>query len=126
MSVLLRGDTLLPKEDADAAAVIAAQLQRDGIRFLFNTTVSRVETSEDGGEGKEGKADEGASSVATLHLAHSECPDRSESEHSPSSSLEVDAILVATGACGPAQPGVPRSLTSVPCRPHAESQRPRP
>ena len=34
---------ILPREDADAAEIVQAQMKKDGVEFLFNSTVTRVE-----------------------------------------------------------------------------------
>jgi len=34
---------VLPREDADAAEIVQAQMKKDGVEFLFNSTVIRVE-----------------------------------------------------------------------------------
>ena len=46
---------ILPREDPDAAAVVQARMEHDGVRFAFDTTIERVETtaaSEPDGSGK--------------------------------------------------------------------------
>ena len=34
---------ILPREEADAAEIVQAQMKKDGVEFLFNSTVTRVE-----------------------------------------------------------------------------------
>lgn len=55
VTVLLRGNMLLPKEDPDAAAVVAEALRRDGVRLVFGAVVARA--------AKRSEADPGALST---------------------------------------------------------------
>lgn len=68
VTVVEQGDTLLPREDADAAQVVCDALLRDGVVFQLGTRVSRVDHE---------------SGTFTLTTDQG--------------SLEVDALLVATG-----------------------------
>jgi pyruvate/2-oxoglutarate dehydrogenase complex dihydrolipoamide dehydrogenase (E3) component len=43
VTILASGDCILPKEDADVAAVVMAQLEAEGIRILANARAERVE-----------------------------------------------------------------------------------
>jgi pyruvate/2-oxoglutarate dehydrogenase complex dihydrolipoamide dehydrogenase (E3) component len=43
VTVLERMGSLLPREDADAAAIVQAQMTKDGVRFLFESMIARVE-----------------------------------------------------------------------------------
>ena len=43
VTVISHSGKVLPREDRDAAALVRDALHEDGIEFLFNTTVSRVE-----------------------------------------------------------------------------------
>ncbi|MYD69387.1 MAG: mercuric reductase [Acidobacteria bacterium] len=43
---------ILPREDPDAAEVVQDRMTRDGVRFLFNTTVESVEPGPAGGRGE--------------------------------------------------------------------------
>jgi pyruvate/2-oxoglutarate dehydrogenase complex dihydrolipoamide dehydrogenase (E3) component len=43
VTILASGDRILPKEDADVAAVVMAQLEAEGIRILTNARAERVE-----------------------------------------------------------------------------------
>ena len=38
---------VLPREDADAAEIVQAQMEKDGVEFLFNSMVTRVERRDD-------------------------------------------------------------------------------
>ena len=44
VTVLELMGSLLPREDADAAAIVQAQMIKDGVRFIFNSKITRVET----------------------------------------------------------------------------------
>jgi pyruvate/2-oxoglutarate dehydrogenase complex dihydrolipoamide dehydrogenase (E3) component len=44
VSVVEQGARILPSEDAEAARIVAAALERDGVRLLLGARVSRVET----------------------------------------------------------------------------------
>lgn len=74
VTLLLRHDQLLPREDPDAAKIVAQSLERDGVHLMFNTNVRSVARNGD-----------------ERHL---------ELEHQAGKSgqpLVVDAILLATG-----------------------------
>ena len=43
VTVIERGGRILPREDADAAAVVQARMARDGVRFVFDAEVRAVE-----------------------------------------------------------------------------------
>ena len=43
VTVFERTPRILPREDADAAAVVQARMERDGVRFAFGATIDRVE-----------------------------------------------------------------------------------
>lgn len=47
VTLVTNGDRVLPREDADAASLLAEVLERDGIRLLLQTEIERV-TREDG------------------------------------------------------------------------------
>jgi pyruvate/2-oxoglutarate dehydrogenase complex dihydrolipoamide dehydrogenase (E3) component len=72
VTIIEMGAHFLPREDVDAASVLRAALERDGVNVRLGTTLERVET-------------EGRTKV--LHLATG---DRS-------ATLEADAILVGVG-----------------------------
>ena len=38
-----QSDHILPREDSDAAAIVQTQMQHDGVQFVFNSRVQRVE-----------------------------------------------------------------------------------
>ena len=42
VTLLHRGAQLLPREDADAAAIVEGALRRDGVRVMLNATITRV------------------------------------------------------------------------------------
>jgi pyruvate/2-oxoglutarate dehydrogenase complex dihydrolipoamide dehydrogenase (E3) component len=63
---------VLPREDTDAAALVAEHLQRDGVEMRMSCAVTRVDS---------------ANGVKTLTLG----------QQGQSNLLEVDAILIATG-----------------------------
>ncbi len=44
VSLFERSDHILPREDADAASVVQTQMTKDGVQFVFNSNVQRVET----------------------------------------------------------------------------------
>ena len=44
VTVLERMGSLLPREDADAAAIVQAQMIKDGVQFIFGSKITRVET----------------------------------------------------------------------------------
>src|SRR5260370_1202507 len=46
--ILSRGPRLLPREDADAAAVLSAQLEREGIRLMLGVKIRKVEKRNEG------------------------------------------------------------------------------
>ncbi|MBI4161338.1 MAG: mercuric reductase, partial [Acidobacteria bacterium] len=48
LSILSLGSRLLPREDEDAAAVLAARFQRDGIHLALGAKIQRVERRRDG------------------------------------------------------------------------------
>ena len=72
VTLFQRSSQILPREDADAAAVIAAALERDGVDLRFDTDAARVSAVPGG--------DWPAITIDT-----------------PGGSVEVDALLVATG-----------------------------
>jgi pyruvate/2-oxoglutarate dehydrogenase complex dihydrolipoamide dehydrogenase (E3) component len=43
VTLLERSDQILPREDADAAAIVQSQMQLDGVSFVRNATISRIE-----------------------------------------------------------------------------------
>ena len=43
VTVIERGGRILPREDADAAAVVQARMARDGVRFVFDAAIRAVE-----------------------------------------------------------------------------------
>ena len=73
--VVQTGDRLLGREDGDAARLVRAALERDGVRFAMNVRVTKVE------RGANGKILQLAADAATGGLEP----------------LEVDEILVAVG-----------------------------
>jgi pyruvate/2-oxoglutarate dehydrogenase complex dihydrolipoamide dehydrogenase (E3) component len=81
VTVFVRGDKLLPKEDRDAAALVHASLEGDGVRFLFNSKVLQVETH----------PGECQSSFPNIMITYTSA-DPETREH-----LMASAILVATG-----------------------------
>ncbi|MCG5053143.1 MAG: mercuric reductase [Myxococcales bacterium] len=74
VTVLAAGAQLLPKEDADAAAVVRTAFEREGIHLALGSTITRVEVT---GENK--------------------CLTYSPAPGAPEVRLEVDALLVAAG-----------------------------
>jgi pyruvate/2-oxoglutarate dehydrogenase complex dihydrolipoamide dehydrogenase (E3) component len=72
VTVLERMGSLLPREDADAAAIVQAQMTQDGVRFLFESKIARVEAR-------------GAEKVIYFE------------RHGPVEELPVDEILVGIG-----------------------------
>lgn len=72
VTVVARGERVLPDEDDDVAASVAEVLEGDGIRLLLGTTVTAFEDGADG-----------------VRLVGAAGPDGGD--------LEVDAVLVATG-----------------------------
>ena len=74
VSVFSRDQKTLPKEDADAAAIVEASLRRDGVQLLFDVAYRRVEHDPDTG-------------VVTVVVER----DGQEERH------EFDALLVAAG-----------------------------
>src|SRR5260370_12198310 len=48
VSILSRGVGLLPREDADAAAVLSAQFEREGIRLMLGVKIRKVEKRTEG------------------------------------------------------------------------------
>jgi pyruvate/2-oxoglutarate dehydrogenase complex dihydrolipoamide dehydrogenase (E3) component len=72
VSLLANGPQIMPREDPDAAGIVQAQLQKDGVNLVLGCTVIRV-------------AREGTEKV--LHL---DCKGQS-------TTLRVDAILVGVG-----------------------------
>ncbi len=73
VTVFSRSDKILPKEDPEAAQLVAESMRRDGVRFQFNSTYKRVE--------HDGKG------TVTMVLE----------DGAGESRLEFDALLVATG-----------------------------
>ena len=43
VTVITNGAQIMPKEDADAAAIVQRQMQREGVQFVFNAKVLRAE-----------------------------------------------------------------------------------
>jgi pyruvate/2-oxoglutarate dehydrogenase complex dihydrolipoamide dehydrogenase (E3) component len=43
VTVLEQADRLLPREEADAARLVQAQMERDGVQFLFRAAISKVD-----------------------------------------------------------------------------------
>jgi pyruvate/2-oxoglutarate dehydrogenase complex dihydrolipoamide dehydrogenase (E3) component len=72
VTLLETADTLLPREDPDAAGVVRAALQKDGVHSLCGVKVGKVEKTGD---------------LRTLHYE----------ENGETKSLEVDHILVGAG-----------------------------
>jgi len=74
VTVLLRGDTIMPNDDAEHAAQLKSVLMEEGVEFLNNSELQRVARREDG--------------VLLLALKVSGDEERQ---------LQVDELLVATG-----------------------------
>ncbi|MDX2018996.1 MAG: mercuric reductase [Deltaproteobacteria bacterium] len=74
VTVLAIDDQLLPREDADAAALVRAAFEREGITLALGTSIKRVERV-DGGK----------------------CITFTRAQGGPDSTVIVDAILVAAG-----------------------------
>jgi pyruvate/2-oxoglutarate dehydrogenase complex dihydrolipoamide dehydrogenase (E3) component len=72
VTIIEKGDHFLPREDADAAAILLTAFERDGVETRLDATLERVETK---------------AAVKELHLA---AGGRQET-------LEADAILVGVG-----------------------------
>lgn len=72
VTVLEQADRLLPREEVDAARLVHAQMERDGVQFLFRTAISKIDRR--GGE-------------KVLHYANS----------GRQQELAADAILVGAG-----------------------------
>jgi pyruvate/2-oxoglutarate dehydrogenase complex dihydrolipoamide dehydrogenase (E3) component len=72
VTMLDAGDRILPRDDAHAAALVHAALERDGVRYLAGVRITRV------GRGERSK---------TIHYEHD----------GAGRTLECDAILVAVG-----------------------------
>lgn len=72
VTMLIKEDRLLPREDRDAAAIVQRAFERDGVQLLFDTTLQAV------------------SHTATAKQLHYEQNRRNQH-------LEVDAILVSIG-----------------------------
>ncbi|WP_163336086.1 mercuric reductase [Desulfopila sp. IMCC35008] len=49
VTVFTIDEKILPREDPDAAGIIHDSLQKDGVRFVFNTVFDRIEESTEGG-----------------------------------------------------------------------------
>ncbi len=49
VTIIQRGDQLLPKEDADVADAVRQTFEREGIEVLLNTAAERAEMTQDGG-----------------------------------------------------------------------------
>lgn len=78
VTVLVRGERLLPREDADVAAVMQKALEKDGVRFLFKAKLSKVSS---GPADKDGLAKFALSGTVGGAALAEEC----------------DALLVSTG-----------------------------
>ncbi|KAG5182768.1 mercuric reductase [Tribonema minus] len=50
VTVVLRGSKIMPKEDSDAADIVAAAMERDGVKFHYNLKFVRVEHTQADGE----------------------------------------------------------------------------
>ena len=74
VTVLARGNNILPKEDPDAAKLVEASLRRDGVTFAFSLDMKRVES-------RDGKP------PVTVMVE----------DASGERALEFDALLIATG-----------------------------
>jgi len=74
VAVFSRSDTILPKEDRDAAGIVEAALRRDGVTFVYGADYRRIESH----DGK---------SPVTIVLDQGQAEQR----------LEFDALLVAAG-----------------------------
>jgi pyruvate/2-oxoglutarate dehydrogenase complex dihydrolipoamide dehydrogenase (E3) component len=48
VTVLEQADRLLPREEADAARLVQARMERDGVQFFFRTAISKVDRRGDG------------------------------------------------------------------------------
>jgi len=48
VTVLEQADRLLPREETDAARLVQARMERDGVQFLFRTAISKVDRRGDG------------------------------------------------------------------------------
>ena len=55
VTVFERTPRILPREDPDAAAVVRARMEHDGVRFAFDTTIDEVEAVSSNGPGGAGK-----------------------------------------------------------------------
>jgi pyruvate/2-oxoglutarate dehydrogenase complex dihydrolipoamide dehydrogenase (E3) component len=73
VTVLERGERILPREDADAAAIVCAALERDGVELRFGFEAARVSHRDGGGDWP----------VITVD--------------SSGGAVEVDSLLIATG-----------------------------
>ncbi len=51
VTVIERAGRILPREDADAAAVVQARMEHDGVRFVFGAAITGVERSSAGADG---------------------------------------------------------------------------
>ncbi len=71
VTLVQRGERILPKEDPDASAIVTAAMQRDGVDVRVGSAAVRVHAADDGLSG-------------TLHLADG-------------SAIEFDRLLVALG-----------------------------
>ncbi len=72
VTIFMRDDSFLPKEDREAAAVVEAAFRRDGVQFLYGADLREVMLTETG---------------KVLHYQQA----------GQSGQLEVDAILVSIG-----------------------------
>lgn len=73
VTVLMRGDTILPQDDPELARLLQTRLAEEGIEFITDSELLRVEMKEDGRR--------------ALHLR----------QHATETTLLVDQLLVATG-----------------------------
>lgn len=75
VSIMMRGDQFLPNDDADAVKYLQDQMEKDGVKMLFQSVISRVEKA----------SEDGRSARVTYRTKEAEVTE------------EFDAVLLATG-----------------------------
>ena len=81
VTVLLRSDKILPKEDRDAAKIVNKSLVEDGIEFLYNLSMNEVRYK----------------SESDNKIYEILCTRKGENGTTEEINVEADALLVATG-----------------------------
>ena len=111
VTVLQHNAEFLPREDADVAAAIRAQLEAQGVKFLFNADTKAIAPAADGGDAVDSGLCGGHHRGCLLH----EAPDKPAGEQRRSSQRDVCQVHQPDPGPGGAVPAVgPDQLSAEP------------